>query len=112
MYILKEIVCLNLVVTTKIVDFSEDYDKLVDLAENYEIEVQELIFDVENGKAEYNYYQMCVGNNDQEYQNLVKDLSEYQKRQLKMKDFILPEFIKYEVVKLVKQLPFVENISI
>lgn len=112
MYILKEIVCLNLVITTQILNFSTSQDDLTNLMYFYESKVQKMFEDIKNGQNLHCYWTYCAEGNQDYYTRLVGDLSENEKRQLKMKDLPVPEFIKYEVVELVKQLSFVEKITI
>jgi hypothetical protein len=111
MYILKEIVCLNLVITTKILSFSTSQDDLTNLMYFYERKAEKMFEDIKNGQNLYCYWLYCAEGNQEYYTRLVGDLSEDEKRQLKMKDLPVPEFIKYEVVELVKQLSYTDKIS-
>ena len=111
MYILKEIVCLNLVITSNILAFSTSQDELTNLMYFYESKVERMFEDIRNGKNLHCYWLYCAEGNQDYYAKLVEDLSENEKRQLKMKDLPVPEFIKYEVVELVKQLSYTDKIS-
>lgn len=111
MYILKEIVCLNLVITTNILSFSTSQDELTNLMYFYEGKVGKMFEDIKNGQNLHCYWSYCAEGNQDYYAKLVDELSEDEKRQLKMKDLPVPEFIKYEVVELVKQLSYTDKIS-
>lgn len=77
----------------------------------YESKVERMFEDIRNGKNLHCYWLYCAEGNQDYYAKLVEDLSENEKRQLKMKDLPVPEFIKYEVVELVKQLSYTDKIS-
>lgn len=111
MYILKEIVCLNLVITTNILAFSTSQDDLTNLMYFYESKAERMFEDIKNGKNLHSYWLHGAEGNQDYYAELVEDLPEDEKRQLKMKDLPVPEFIKYEVVELVKQLSYTDKIS-
>ena len=108
MYILKEIICLDVSITTKILNFSESCEELKNLKYDYENQFQLLIIDVVHGNHLYNYYKMLAGNNNEFYQQLISDLTENEKYQLRIKDMILPEFVKYKIEELAKQSSCVE----
>ena len=108
MFILKEIICFDISITTRILNFSESYEELKNLKYDYENQFQLLIIDITHGNHLYNHYKMLAGNNNEFYQQLISELSENEKRQLKMKDMILPDFVKYRIEELVKQSPCTE----
>lgn len=107
-YILKEIVCVDVSITTKILDFSESCEELKNLKYDYENQFQLLTINVVHGNYLYNHYMMLAGNNNEFYQQLISEFSENENRQLKMKDLVLPDFVKYRIEELVKQSPCVE----
>ena len=108
MFILKEIICFDVSITTRILNFSESCEELKNLKYDYENQFQLLITDVVHGNHLYNHYKMLAGNNNEFYQQLISELSENEKRQLKMKDLVLPDFVKYRIEELVKQSPCTE----
>ena len=91
--------------------FSTSQDELTNLMYFYESKVERMFEDIRNGKNLHCYWLYCAEGNQDYYAKLVEDLSENEKRQLKMKDLPVPEFIKYEVVELVKQLSYTDKIS-